>query len=144
MAETVEYNPQGSAGYEHREVSIRIIVVSLIILALSVVVSCAFVLVMFRVLHATTGNSPRMTNMAARSELPPEPRLQVQGWVQLQNLRRHEDQVLGSYGIDSQTSTIHIPIDRAMDLLLQKGLQNAGGTLPPPAKGGGSPKNTGF
>ncbi|HZU29201.1 MAG TPA: hypothetical protein VFA04_27010 [Bryobacteraceae bacterium] len=145
MAETVEKTPHPSAGYEHSEASIRMIIGSIVVLALCVVVTCALMVAMFRILHATTGRGPRLSNMANPSTLPPEPRLQEQPWVQLENLRRHENQVLGSYGLDAQTGTIHIPIDRAMDLLLQRGLQNAGGTLPPAApQGKGSPKNSGY
>lgn len=145
MAETVEYRPEGSAGYEHREASIRMIVVSIIILAVCVVVTCVLMLIMFKVLHATTGGGQRLSLMANPSSLPPEPRVDDKPWVQLERLRNHETQVLSSYGVEPSTGSIHIPIDRAMDLLLQRGVQNAGGQLPPPAPvGKGSPKNSGY
>src|SRR5690348_12384005 len=136
MAETVEYRPQGSAGYEHREASIRMIVGSIIILAVCVVVTCALMLAMFKVLHATTGRGERLSDLASPSMLAPEPRGGDKPWVQRQRLRNHETQVLSGYGVDPQGGTIHIPIDRAMDLLMQRGLQNAGGQLPPPAATG--------
>lgn len=140
----IEYSPNGSAGYEHREVSIKVIVGSILILAICVVVTCALMVVMFNVLHATTGREPRLSNMARPSEIPPEPRVSAYPAVQLENLRRHENQVLGTYGIDAQTGAIHIPIDKAMDLLLQRGIQKAGGTLPPPPPQGGPPVNSGY
>lgn len=140
----VEYSPNGAAGYEHREVSIKLIVGSILVLAICVVVTCALMVLMFNVLHATTGRQPRLSNMARPSEVPPEPRITAFPAVQLQNLRRHEEQILGTYGVDPQSGAVHIPIDKAMDLLLQRGLQNAGGKLPPPAPQGGPPVSTGY
>lgn len=140
----VEYTPGSSSGYEHREASIKLIVGSLVVLAICVVITCALTVLMFRVLRATTGQASRLSNISHAAEIPPEPRLQVDGWVQLENLRKHENQVLGTYGIDAETSTIHIPIDKAMDVLLQHGIEKAGGTLPPPAAQGGSPRNSGY
>ena len=140
----VEYTPEGATGYEHREASIKLIVGSLVVLAICVVITCALTVLMFRVLRATTGQARSLSNITHAAEIPPEPRLQVKGWVQLEKLRQHENQVLGTYGIDAPTSTIHIPIDKAMDLLLQQGIEKAGGTLPPPAAQGGSPKNSGY
>jgi len=139
-----EYSPNGSAGYEHREVSISMIVGALVILALCVAITCALMVAMFRVLHATTGRERALTNITRPGDVPPEPRLQIQPSLQLQNLRQHEDQVLGTYGTDAQTGAVHIPIDKAMDLLLQRGIQNAGGKLPPPPPQGGSPVNSGY
>jgi len=109
------------------------------------VVTCVLMVVMFKALHATTGGAPRLSNMAVPSELPPEPRVYEKPWIQLHDLRLQENQTLGSYGIDAQSGAIHIPIDRAMDLLMQRGIQNAGGTLPPPAPATkGSPKPLGY
>jgi hypothetical protein len=62
--------------------------------------------------------------------LAPEPRLQgVRGFhetlpqVDMKNLRESQDAVLASYGwVDQQAGVARIPIDRAKELLLQKGL----------------------
>jgi hypothetical protein len=55
--------------------------------------------------------------------LPPRPVLQV---TPARDLRQYLDQqnlVLNSYGwVDQKAGVVRIPIDRAMDLLLQKGL----------------------
>ena len=55
--------------------------------------------------------------------LPPRPVLQV---TPARDLRQYMDQqgaVLNSYGwVDQKAGVVRIPIDRAMDLLLQKGL----------------------
>ncbi|HVZ22628.1 MAG TPA: hypothetical protein VG871_16255 [Vicinamibacterales bacterium] len=55
--------------------------------------------------------------------LPPEPRLQSDPRDDLENLRRAEDQVLGTYGwVDRNAGVVRIPIDRAMQLIVERGL----------------------
>jgi hypothetical protein len=55
--------------------------------------------------------------------LPPEPRLEAEPGQQLQRLRSEEEKLLNSYGwVDQNAGIVHIPIDRAMDLLAQRGL----------------------
>lgn len=55
--------------------------------------------------------------------LPPAPRLQVQPTLDLKQLRADEDQRLNSYGwVDPKAGIARIPVNRAMDLLLAKGL----------------------
>ena len=53
---------------------------------------------------------------------PPGPMLEVDPERDLATLRRREDAQLHSYGwIDRSTGTVHIPIERAMDLLAEDG-----------------------
>ena len=64
------------------------------------------------------------------AELPPEPRLQVNAPEDLKKLHEQEDSVLNSYGwVDKQNGIVRIPIGRAIDLLIERGL--------PPLKGKG-------
>jgi hypothetical protein len=54
---------------------------------------------------------------------PPEPRLQVAPAKELQEIRAAEDAVLSSYGwIDQKAGIVRIPIDRAIELLAERGL----------------------
>lgn len=54
--------------------------------------------------------------------VPPEPRLQTTAPLDLKRYRDDEDKTLEEYGwVDSHAGTVRIPIERAMDLLLQKG-----------------------
>ncbi len=56
----------------------------------------------------------------------PEPRLEVNERVQLNDVRLHEEEVLSSYGwVDQKAGIAHIPIDRAMALIAQRGLPTA-------------------
>ena len=61
--------------------------------------------------------------------LPPRPVLQVTPARDLRQYLDQQDAVLNSYGwVDQKAGVVRIPIDRAMNLLLQKGLPVHGGT----------------
>jgi hypothetical protein len=54
---------------------------------------------------------------------PPGPRLQTSARADLARFRAHEEQTLNSYGwIDRNKGLVRIPIERAMNLLAQRGL----------------------
>ncbi len=60
---------------------------------------------------------------ATLPELPPEPRLQVLPAADLASVREREDAVLTTYGwIDRKSGLVRIPIDRAIDVLAERGL----------------------
>lgn len=66
-----------------------------------------------------------------RAKEPPLPHLQTQPFKDLYLLRRHEAEQLGSYGwVDKANGIVRLPIDRAMDVLLEKGLP-VGADAPP-------------
>jgi len=53
----------------------------------------------------------------------PDPRLEEDERGQLNGIRTAEESALYSYGwVDQQAGTVRIPIDRAMDLLVERGL----------------------
>ncbi len=53
----------------------------------------------------------------------PDPRLETDERTQLNSIRIAEEQKLNSYGwVDEKAGTVHIPIERAMELLAQRGL----------------------
>jgi len=56
--------------------------------------------------------------------LPPAPRLQTAPEQELAQMRADEDQLLGTYGwVDRDAGQVRIPIDRAMDLIVERELQ---------------------
>jgi len=64
-----------------------------------------------------------MSPMAQMHRLPPEPRLQVSPPIDLIRLRDVEDVTLNNYAwMDQDTGRVRIPIQRAMDLLAERGL----------------------
>ena len=65
----------------------------------------------------------------------PNPKLEEDERGQLNGIRLEEEKTLYSYGwVDEKTGTVRIPIERAMDLLVQRGLpvraQNAASDAP--------------
>jgi hypothetical protein len=61
--------------------------------------------------------------LAAEREEPPEPRLQATPALDLARARAKEDERLSTYGwIDRQAGVVHLPIERAMELVAREGL----------------------
>jgi len=53
----------------------------------------------------------------------PSPKLEEDERGQLNDIRTNEEKELNSYGwVDERAGTVHIPIERAMDLVVQRGL----------------------
>lgn len=103
-----------------------------VVIGLGIVTVVVFALVvsaglLYYFTHAV--EAPSVNPLAETQPPPPEPRLQVTPSADLERFRAEESTRLNSYGwVDREQQTVHIPIDRAMDILLEKGL---------PARGGG-------
>lgn len=53
----------------------------------------------------------------------PAPQLEINERTELNDIRLREENILSTYGwVDQNAGTVHVPIDRAMDLLAQQGL----------------------
>jgi hypothetical protein len=118
MEQTVQHSPNG-AGHEQREASVRLIVASLGGLAIVTLIVFVLVVGIFRYFYDTdkTGEALR------QGVIPPEPRIEVAPYEQLQQLRAREDHILSTYAwVDKSTGTVRVPIDQAIDLLAAKGL----------------------
>ncbi len=64
----------------------------------------------------------------------PQPRLETNEPSEITSFRVQEEQTLNSYGwVDQSAGVVRIPIDRAMELLAQRGLPTRpqAGTVPP-------------
>lgn len=58
-----------------------------------------------------------------RPRLPPEPRLQSNPREDLAAFRQRESERLSTYGwVDASAGLVHIPVNRAMDLIIRDGL----------------------
>ena len=68
----------------------------------------------------------------AGDQTPPAPRLEEQPGDELANLRRAEQRRLSSYGwIDPQQHVVRIPIERAIEILTERGLPEPKGPVAP-------------
>jgi len=64
----------------------------------------------------------------------PQPRLESNERLEINDFRLQEEQTLSSYGwVDQPAGIVRIPIDRAMELIAQRGLSTTPkvGTIPP-------------
>lgn len=79
---------------------------------------------LFRVLSLRKdGNDPRPPAIASVREGAAEPLLQTNPPADLAAYNAAQQHALHSYGwVDRQRGVVHLPIERAMDLLLQRGL----------------------
>jgi len=70
-----------------------------------------------------TRKRPVPSPLSYSREPTPEPRLSVEPGEDLKTLRSEEDAMLKSYGwIDRDKGVVHIPIDRAIEILAERGL----------------------
>lgn len=110
-------------GHEKDDVSISGIVKFVGALLLGAFLVWAALAGMWRVLSQRNPTGPVVSPFAGPRELPPTPRLQVEGNDELQVYLDREAKRLRSYGESGKGSGVfHIPIDRAMDLVAQRGL----------------------
>jgi len=120
MEHTVHHSPNG-AGHEQSEVSVRLIVVSLAFLAVATLIILVLVVGIFRYFYDSNGTAE--ATRLSQPVVPPEPRIEVAPYEQLQQLRAKEDHVLSTYALlDKSNGTVRVPIDKAIDLLANKGL----------------------
>ena len=111
-------------GHETSDANVRTIVYTLG----GVAVGAALVIWLVYGIFAYLANNPLSSappNPMAETErerFPPAPRLDIHPGIELKDLREQEDQILDTYGwTDKQKGIVRIPIDRAMDLELQRG-----------------------
>jgi hypothetical protein len=75
---------------------------------------------------------PPATPFEQTRTLPPSPRLQVNPQMELKQYRDSQWGVLTTYGwVDRSRGVIHIPIDRAMDLVIARGLPTRPNSVAP-------------
>lgn len=121
--------------FEKTDVEPRAIVRFGIVLAVVtsvVAVLLVYLLRYFAALEARNDPPPAPLAHDEAGRLPPEPRLQTQPFVDIDKLREAENEVLRGYGwVDEKAGIVRIPIDEAMRIVAQRGLQVGSGTSPP-------------
>ena len=124
MGETSHAAEPAGRGHEVRDVQVRPIVtftVGLVILTGVVLLLMGWLFHYFATRQAQVDLPP--SPLAVTREGPPEPRLEVVLDQVLREVRADEDTLLHTYGwVDQQAGMVRIPIDRAMTLMLERGL----------------------
>lgn len=121
--------------YEHEDLSPTGVIYFMIGLAVVVVVIYFIVFGMYRFLDTyEKAHQPAMSPMVTpeadtrivthdKMQAFPQPRLEVNERTQLRQIIEEEDRKLATYNwVDKDKGVVQIPIDRAMDLLVQRGL----------------------
>jgi hypothetical protein len=138
MAEEIQHGNHASHGdYERRDISVAGILYFIVGLAVATFIVHLVLAGLYDFLdkrartHQAAVN-PLVENvpMDTRKVAPgypnqafPNPRLETDERGQLNDIRLNEERTLNSYGwVDKQAGTVRIPIERAMDLLAQRGL----------------------
>ena len=115
-----------SVSYEHSDASVRGVVWFLVMLTIAGFLIQLVLAGMYKYfagpevslyLHQPAGE------VYGKPPQPPEPRLQADPVADNNDMRENQDERLNTYGwIDQKAGLTHIPIERAMDLLAQRGI----------------------
>lgn len=138
--------PQGmpgglQAGHESTEVAPRPLVIGAVALVITVVICQVILAIWMRGFERQEerANALHPTRQAIEVDQFPQPRLQESPPVDTVSILREERARVGSYGwIDQKAGIARIPVDRAMDILVQKGLPRVAAKPRTP----GAPPNT--
>jgi Na+-transporting methylmalonyl-CoA/oxaloacetate decarboxylase gamma subunit len=133
-------NTNGHGDFERRDIGIGGVLYFLIILAAACLFTAFVVNALFKFLEKQNEAeqkpiSPLVTNVPKDTRhLPttyqqylkqnfPAPQLEINERDQLDQIRLEEEDTLATYGwVDQSAGKVRIPIDRAMDLIAQRGL----------------------
>lgn len=125
-------NPQGHQGIEnaHEKKDVDVMNLGMIAALLLLTIAICFLCVL-GILHFLTrerkAEEPRRAQVSGQGEAFPQPRLQVNPGFDLAESGTSDHAKLNSYGwIDRGAGIAHIPIARAMELLVERGLPEVG------------------
>jgi len=113
-----------AVGHETEDANVRDIVITLACVAAGAALVCLMVYGIFRYLadHPLTTAPPNPMAETDRQQMPPAPRIEEHPAIELKDLRSKEEKILSTYGwTDKRAGVVRIPIDRAMELQLQRG-----------------------
>lgn len=140
---------QGNRGFEHKDISVAAVLYFIIGLAIALFASYFVVWGVYSYLtHRSDAQQPAVSPLVANvpsdtRKLPeeyktdsksadyekylqknfPQPQLETNERTELNDARLREEDILSTYDyVDKNAGTVRIPIDRAMDLLVQRGL----------------------
>jgi hypothetical protein len=127
-----------------RDIDLRGVLLTGFWLAVGTIASAAFIGGLLWFLGRSVNRADKRLSSLVVANLqrtPPEPRLEANPVEPRVRMQADEDWVLRSYGwVDEKAGMVRIPIDRAMDLMAERGLppskpMAAAPALPPPPGG---------
>jgi hypothetical protein len=120
--------PASSPGYETRDANVRGVFYFLVILGVVLIFTALLCWGMFKYFSASQASPAQDSAFAGTRQLPSGPQLQVNPRQDYLQFRAAQERSLQSYAWEDRSAgKVRVPIERAMELLLQKGLPVAGG-----------------
>jgi hypothetical protein len=113
------HSGHGGTSYEGVDASVKMVIFSLAIIALTLAVTLAITVPIQKTLHNTTPLGQPPSPLAPGRVVAPAPQLQVHPWEELPERRARELQVLNSGGKDAD-GRVHIPINDAMSNVVSR------------------------
>ena len=124
--------PAPQAGYEKRDAEPRGLLIFLATIAAILAAISLLLILLFHHFQNAEKVNPVVAPAFEAPLAPPAPRIQANPEVDIQNYMQSQQQILNTYGwIDRQGGIVRLPIDRAMDLLMQRGLPTRPQTAAP-------------
>jgi hypothetical protein len=110
-------------GHETRDADVGPIIVAGLGLALTLALVGLLIYGILRYLNANPPAVSRVNPMSAEdAQIPPAPRIEEHPAIDIQQLHAEEDRILSTYGwTDKKAGVVRIPVDRAIELQLQRG-----------------------
>jgi hypothetical protein len=111
-------------GHETEDANVRAVVLTGAALAIGTAIVILIVYGIFRYLadHPITTAPTNPMAETDRQQFPPAPRIEEHPAIEVKDLRSQEDRILSTYGwTDKKAGIVRVPLDRAMELQLQKG-----------------------
>lgn len=120
-----------AAKHETSDVRSLPLVYSAVVLAAAVALVCLSMRWFFDRLEVRAERHDPKLSPLVGSQVPPAPRLQEKPANDLASMRAAEDRMLDRYlWLDKERGLVRLPIDRAMDLLLEQGLPETSAEVP--------------
>jgi hypothetical protein len=130
-----------TSAYETRDADARGVFWFLVVMGLALVFTLVLCWALFRYFSATEAEPNPVSPFAETRQLPSGPQLQVNPREDWLKFHAAQQQALESYAWeDREAGTVRVPVERAMELLLEKGVPVAGEKMPA-AAGEPAPKD---
>jgi hypothetical protein len=129
----MKFKPQGSptlpeGGHERRDINFKAVIISGAVLLAIMFGTSVGLLVFDKYMNqwvAGLDDAPVSRLDSGPDRLPPFPRLQISPRADMDQMMREENERLYHYSYDDVTGIARIPIDRAIDLLVERGMPEA-------------------
>lgn len=118
------------SGHERSDAEIRPILIFIVSLGVFIIIAMFMMSWLLNFMETShQAAQSEISPLADQEQIPPEPRLQANPALDLEEMERREEELLNSYQwIDENAGIFRIPIGRAMELIAEGGLPTRAST----------------